>query len=222
MHIAILGGTGDIGEGLALRWASTTSHHLTIGSRDADRATTAATEYEETLSAHGVEASIDAADNSTAAAGADMVVLAVPPYHVSDTVDAVADTLASDAIVLSPAVGMQSDADGMHYHRPGAGSVTAVAAEAAPDSNPVVGAFHSISAHALADLDRDLSADILVVGNDTDAKATVTDLIEVIDGLRAFDAGPLGNATEVESLTPLLINLGRYNDDLQDTGVTFQ
>jgi hypothetical protein len=97
-----------------------------------------------------------------------------------------------------------------------------VATEAAPDSVPVVGAFHNLSANKLSDLDATLEFDTLVVGDDEDAKATVTMLAESIEGLTAYDAGPLANAAEVESLTPLLINLARYNGELSDVGVSFR
>ncbi|ESS06740.1 MAG: NADPH-dependent F420 reductase, partial [uncultured archaeon A07HB70] len=156
-----------------------------------------------------------------AAGGADVVVLAVPPYHVSDTVESVADEVDEEAILVSPATGMKRDEDGFHYHRPGAGSVTRVAANAAPDGVPVVGCFHNLAAGRLADLDTDLGVDTLVLADDDDARETVIALAESVDGLRALDAGPIANAAEVESLTPLLINVGMSNEGLHDPGVRF-
>lgn len=220
MDIAILGGTGDIGEGLALRWGHDTDHAIAVGSREAERAESAAAAYRERLADRGVDAAIEGATNPEAAAGADVVVAAVPPYHVADTVAAVADDLSG--VLVSPAVGMKGDEDGMHYHRPGAGSVTAVAADAAPEGVPTVGAFHPIAAHRLADLDADLGLDVPVVGDDDEARETVMGLTEEIDGLRALDAGPLSNAAEVEGITPLLINLAKRNDGLAHLGVRFE
>ncbi len=156
-----------------------------------------------------------------AADRANVVVLAVPPYHVSDTVESIADRLDEETTLVSPAVGMKSDESGLHYHKPGAGSVTAVAAEAAPEDVPVVGAFHNLSADRLANLDIQFDVDTLVVGDDADAKETVAALAEGIDGLRALDAGPIENAAEVESVTPLVINIARYNDGMHDVGVKF-
>lgn len=222
MQIALLGGTGDIGQGLTLRWAADTSHELVVGSRQAEKARTKAAEYETELDSRGVDRSIEGAENAVAVKGADLVVLAVPPYHVTDTIEDVTDNLADDAIFVSPAVGMKSDEAGLHYHRPAAGSVTAMAAAAAPDEVPVVGAFHTLAADELANLDLDLDMDTLVVGDDLDAKETVTALAEAIEGLRALDAGPLANAAEVESLTPLLINIARYNEGMHDVGVRFE
>jgi len=220
MEIAILGGTGDIGEGLALRWGRDTDHAVTVGSREADRARSAAEDYRERLAARGHDAAVEGAANPEAAAGADVVVAGVPPYHVADTVEAVADGLSG--VLVSPAVGMRRDEAGMHYHRPGAGSVAAVAADAAPPEVPVVGAFHPIPAHRLADLDAELGLHVPVVGDDDAARETVIDLAGAIEGLTGLDAGPLANAPEIEGLTPLLINLAQRNDDLADLGVRFE
>jgi hypothetical protein len=221
MRIALLGGTGDIGQGLALRWAYDTDHEILIGSRDPEKARTKADEYETELDSRGLKKTIKGFENSMAADRADIVVLAVPPYHVSDTVEAVADRLDDETILVSPAVGMKGDENGMHYHRPGAGSVTAVAAEAAPENVPVVGAFHNLAADRLANLDIDLDLDTLVVGDDGDAKGTVTMLAESIDGIRVLDAGPIANAAEVESITPLVINIAKHNEGMHDVGVRF-
>ena len=222
MRIALLGGTGDIGAGLALRWAYDTDHELVLGSRDPEKARAKAEEYETELDSRGVDRKITGFANEMAADRADVVVLAVPPYHVADVVADVADKLDEDALVISPAVGISSDEDGMHYNPPSAGSVTELVAEAAPDDVRVVGAFHNLAADRLANLDVDLDLDTLVVGDDEDARNLAADLAGDIDGLRALDAGPVGNAAEVESLTPLLINLARYNDGLHDVGVTFE
>lgn len=222
MQIALLGGTGDIGEGLALRWAMDSNHEVVVGSRDADRAATKAAEYETELESRGVEVAIDGVENVAAAERADVVVAAVPAYHLTDTVEAVADALDDGDVLVSPAVGMKRDESGFHYNRPGAGSVTALAARAAPDGVPVVGAFHNLAAGRLADLDADVEWDTVVVGDDADAKDTVMALAEEIEGLRALDGGPIANAAEVECVTPLLINVARHNEGMHDLGVRFR
>lgn len=222
MEIALLGGTGDIGEGLALRWAYDTNHDIVIGSRDADRAETKAEEYETELDSRGVETTVHGAANPEAAADADVVVLAVPAYHLADTVESVADALADDAVLVSPAVGMKRDDAGFHYNRPGSGSVTQLAVDAAPEGVSVVGAFHNLPAGRLANLDAELGIDTLVVGDDADAVATVSALADGIEGLRPLRAGSLDNAAEIEAVTPLLINVAQNNDDLHDLGVSFR
>lgn len=220
MRIALLGGTGDIGEGLALRWAYHTDHDIIIGSRDPDRAREKANEYEAELDSRGVTRSLSGFVNEMAADRGDVIVLSIPPYYIADTIESVADSI-GDAIVVSPAVGMERDEDGFHYNPPPAGSVTALAAETVPAAVPVVGAYHNLAADRIANLDVDLAYDVPLVSDDDAAKETIRLLTESIDGLRPLDAGGIANAPEVESLTPLLINLAVHNDGLHDLGVSF-
>ncbi|WP_049986368.1 NADPH-dependent F420 reductase [Halobellus rufus] len=222
MRIALLGGTGDLGNGLALRLAAYTNHDVVIGSRDPDAAHDAADAYQATLSERGRDVKVTGFENAMAADRADVVVLAVPPYAVTDVVDAVASGLHADDVLVAPAAGMRRDDDGFRAHLPSAGSVTALVADAAPDDVGVVGAFHSIPAGRLADLDADLGIDTLLVGDDDRAKRVVSGIVDDVDGLRALDAGGLANAAEVESLTPLLLNVARENDGMRDVGVSFR
>lgn len=219
MDIALLGGTGDIGEGLALRIAYHTSHEVLIGSRNAEKAANKAEEYEVELDSRGVEKTVEGGENADVATLADVVVVAVPPYYVADTIEYVADDLDEGDILVSPATGMDRDDDGFHYAPPPAGSVTEHAASAVPDGVELVGAFHNLAAGRLANLDAELGVDTFVVGDDADAKGIVTDIAEGIEGLRALDAGGLANAAEVESLTPLLVNVAMHNDGLHDLGL---
>ncbi|PSP15512.1 NADPH-dependent F420 reductase [Halobacteriales archaeon QH_10_67_13] len=218
MQIAVLGGTGDLGEGLVVRLAPT-GVDLTVGSRDPGRATDSAAAYEATLAEHGVDTSIGSAVNPAATVDADVVIAAVPAYHLVETIESVADEL-GDAVLISPAVGMRHSDDGLQYNPPAAGSVTELAASAAPDDTPVVGAFHNLAAGRLADVDAELGWDVPVVGDDP-AKATILELLEPVEGLRGLDAGGLGHAAEIEALTPLLITLAEQNDGLADLGVRF-
>jgi NADPH-dependent F420 reductase len=180
-----------------------------------------ADEYETELASRDYDVEIAGLTNPEAAARADVIVLSVPAYYLSDTVEAVADEI-GDAVVVSPAVGMQRDEAGLHYNPPGVGSVTALAAKAAPEGVPVVGAFHNLAAGRLANLDADLDWDVPVVADDDDAKETVSALAAGIEGIRPLDAGALANAAEVESLTPLLINLAANNEKMHDLGVKFR
>ena len=221
MRIALLGGTGDIGEGLALRWAHDTDHEIVIGSRDPEKARSKAEDYEAEIEDRGGNTKITGFENGMAADRADVIVLAVPAYHIADTIEAVEDGLSAGDILITPATGMKRDEDGFHYHRPGAGSVTKIAVEAAPEGVPVVGAFHNLAAGRLTDLDAELGIDTLVVADDDSAKSTVSSLAEDIEGLRALDAGSIANAAEIESLTPLLINVAMNNSGLHDLGVRF-
>jgi len=222
MRVALLGGTGDIGEGMALRWARDTDHEIVIGSRNAGKGESRAADYRDRLGERGVDADLSGADNASAAAGSRIVVASVPPAHAADTIEAVRDDLAEEAIVVSPAVAMARDDTGFRYDTPAAGSVAEAVAAAAPDEVAVVSAFQNLAAGALTDLDRELDLDVVVAGDDGDAKRVVMDLAEEIEGLRALDAGALANSAEIESITPLLINLAMNNDGLHDLGVRFQ
>ena len=222
MRIALLGGTGDIGQALALRWARDTDHEILVGSRDPEKAREKADEYETELDSVGVERDVKGFANEMAADRADVVVLAVPAFHVRDLVAAVADLVADADVLVTPAIGMDRDEEGFHYKPPKVGSVTQLVADAAPDGVAVVGAFHNLSADRLANLDVELDLDTLLVGDDEDAVETVRMLADQIEGLRPLKAGGLANAAEVESLTPLLINLAMENEGMHDVGVEFK
>jgi NADPH-dependent F420 reductase len=221
MDVALLGGTGDLGEGLALRLARDTDHTVVVGSRDGARASEHAADYESTLAAHGASGDFVGAPNPEAARRGDVVVCAVPPYALANIVECVSAGLDADTVLVSPAVGMKHDEAGAHYNRPAAGSVTAIADRATPGEVPVVGAFHSLPAGPLADLDVDMEAETPVVGDETTAVERVVDLANAVDGLRARRAGGLANAAEVEALAPLLINVGRHDPELLDVWLSF-
>lgn len=221
MQIAILGGTGDIGAGLALRWANDTPHEIRIGSRAAEKAEDAVAEYHDRLDAKDGEISLVGLENSAAATDADVVILAAPPYHVSSLLDSVRDQLAPGTIVVSPAVGMTRDDDGFHYDPPQIGSLTELVAARAPETVSVVGAYHNIPANRLADLDAPLDIDTLIVADDAAAKQTIIALTNEIRGLRAIDGGRLANAAEIESVTPVILNVVRQNEEMHDIGVRF-
>jgi NADPH-dependent F420 reductase len=222
MEIGLLGGTGDIGEGLALRWAYHTDHDVIVASRNLDKACKTAADYEERLRDHDNPSSIVGLENSEAAAQADVIVCCVPAYYLRDTITNVSNALEAGDILVSPAVGMKHDEDGVHYNPPEDGSVVALAADTVPDDVAVVGTFHNIPAERLAELSREIEIHTPVVGDDREAVDTVIGISEEIDGLRSYFAGTLANAPEVEALTPLLINLATHNDGLHDTAVRFE
>lgn len=221
MRIALLGGTGDVGEGLSLRWARDTDHAVVVGSREEEKAARKVEEYRSRLAERNVACELEGASNAEAARGADVVIASVPPGYVVDTLEDVADVLPDHAVVVSPAVRMDRDGAGFHYDPPERGSVAELAADAIDDV-PVVGAFQNVAAGALRDLDSDLDADVVVTGDDAEAKALVSELAEEIGGIRALDGGPLATTGLVESMTPLLINLAMNNDGMHDLGVKFQ
>jgi hypothetical protein len=222
MRIALIGGTGAIGAGLALRWAKDTDHEIVIGSRDPERAREAAAEYQQTAGAYGSAAKVTGFENAMAADRAEVIVLAVPPYHIAATIEAIADRLVAGDVLVSPAAGLRRDEAGFHSRPPSAGSVTQLAAEVAPEEVAVVGAFHNLAAGRLAELDAPLEVDTLVVGDDEQAVQTTMALAAEIEGLRPVFAGGIGVAAEIEGLTAVLINIAEANAEMADLGVRFR
>jgi NADPH-dependent F420 reductase len=215
MNVAILGGTGEIGAGLAKRWGRQTDHAITVGSRSAERAEAAVGEYRDSVP----EGNYAGAANVDATRSADVVVLAVPPYHVESTIDDVREALERGAIVLTPAVGIRRCETGFEYHPPPAGSVTELVADAVPARVHVVGCLHNVPAEPLADLDLTLDLDTPLVADDEGAADTVRSLVGAIPGVDTICAGPVANASEVESLVPLLLNMERHGTRADDLSI---
>lgn len=216
MKIAILGGTGNIGEGFALRWAE--KHEITVCSREADKAVKAADEYKERLLDTGFSCILDGSSNETGIRDADVIVLAVP----YDGVTALLKSLISgfnDQIVISLVVPMKKNRL-FEYTPPKQGCAALEIRDALPDTVKVVSAFHNVSAKKLANPDITLDYDVVVCGDDDDAKRKVMELACEIKNLRPLDGGGLEASYMIESMTPFLINLAIRNR-LSDLGVKF-
>ena len=200
--IAILGGTGRQGSGLALRWARA-GHEILIGSRMPDKAVAAATALrappDDTLAIRGVE-------NLAAAEVCEVAVLSVP-YHSQRAVLEEVQAALAGKVLISVVVPLKPP-DLTQAWRPPAGSAAQEAQEILGDQTRVVGAFHNVSAIHLADSSHPIECDILVCGDDDAAKAVAVALADCA-GMRGFDAGPLTNAGVVEGLTAVLIGINR-------------
>jgi hypothetical protein len=207
MKIAIIGGTGDIGEGLALRLAR--KHQIIIGSREAAKASEAAEGYNRLLKEHGIDASISGMSNEDAAKAGDVVILAVKYQYAVPTLDSIRDAL-DGKIVVTPIVPM-SKAKLCAYVPPEEGSASMRICAVLPPGMRIVSTFHSLPAPRLADLNDPLGFDVVVCADDEEAKRTVMSVAEDIGGIRALDGGTLQEAKLIEALTPLLINLAIKN-----------
>jgi 8-hydroxy-5-deazaflavin:NADPH oxidoreductase len=211
--IGIIGGTGDLGFGLALRWARA-GVPVMIGSRDQNKAMQAAQRIEETLKLDAPTKSqllsISGTENAQAAAQSSVLVLAVPISAQADILKSVRSSLRG-AIVVDATVPLAAALGGKPTRmlRLWQGSAAAQARELLPATTPVVAAFHNVSAGVLQDLSATPECDILVCGDDDAAKQAVFPLIKLIPGLRPIDAGPLEMSSIVESITALLISLNR-------------
>jgi NADPH-dependent F420 reductase len=199
--LAIVGGTGAQGGGLALRWAAA-GHTVIVGSRSGQRARDAAAELNRRLPG----ASIEGLANEAAAAAAEVVVLTVPWAAHGSTLEAIRPGLAGKILidVTVPIVPPKIS----EAHVPPDGSAATTAQRLLGERVSVVAAFQNVSAHHLNDLDREIACDVLVCGDDPAAKETVRRLARDA-GFRTLDAGPLANAVAVESLTAVLITLNR-------------
>jgi 8-hydroxy-5-deazaflavin:NADPH oxidoreductase len=200
--LTIVGATGDLGFGLALRLAQA-GVPVVIGSRDADRAAEAA----ERVSAAVPGANARGLANPDAAAASELVVLSVPFASQASTLRSIRDALAPGTLLLDVTVPLAAAVGG----RPTRtlivpqGSAAQQAQELVPDGVTVVSGLHTVAAKHLADLDHALDEDVLIAGDDRDAKARVATLIRRIPGLRPIDAGRLEMARITEQITALTI-----------------
>jgi NADPH-dependent F420 reductase len=217
MKIAILGGTGSIGEGFALRWAG--EHDITVCSREADKAVKAADEYKDMLLDKGLSCStIGGCTNDMGIRDADIVVLSVPYNGVIPLLKSLLPQF-NDQIVISLVVPMKKN-KWFEYAPPKQGSAALEINEILPKTVKVVSAYHNISAKKLANPDTALDYDVVVCGDDEAAKQKVMELTEEIKNLRPLDGGGLESSYLIESITPFLINLAIRNH-LSDLGVKF-
>ena len=199
MKIAILGGTGEQGPGLALRWALA-GEEVIIGSRSQERAEKVAAE----LNAELGKPVIRGLENPQAADDADIVVITVPYAAHLSTLETVISQVRGK-IFIDVSVPLDPD-NPRRMKMPAAGSATEEAQALLGPETKVVAAFQNVSSHLLRDLHHGIDCDVLLCGNDAEAKKTVNQLVAKM-GLRAYDVGPAESARVVEGLTSLLIRL---------------
>lgn len=202
MKIAVLGGTGKIGFGLAMRWARA-GEHVTIGSRAAEKATAAAAEASAKCGA-----TVHGAANRDAAAAADVVVLAVPFEAQAGTLTDVHDAVQGKLFVTAV-----NPVDPARLHvaiLPPEGSATEQAQRQLGAGVKVVAAFQTVPSFVAREFKLDYEGDVLVCGDDAAAKEATRALVEKA-GFRAFDAGPLANAYVVEGLVSLSLAIKKVH-----------
>jgi 8-hydroxy-5-deazaflavin:NADPH oxidoreductase len=199
--IAIAGGTGALGSGLAHRW-SQKGFKVVIGSRTADKAKSAAAGY----STSGMGGQVTGEDNKTAASQGDVVVMTVPFSNheaiLTELKDVVAGKIFVDATVplVPPKVGT--------VQLPSQGAIALLTQEILGSETHVVSAFQNVAADKLLN-QGNIEADVLVCGNKKAARETVIGLIDAI-GMRGLHAGPLANSAATEALTSVLITINRH------------
>jgi 8-hydroxy-5-deazaflavin:NADPH oxidoreductase len=214
MNIAILGGTGKEGAGLGARWAQA-GHAIIIGSRDEERARGKAVELRERTG----RLTIIGHDNVEAARLGEVIVVALPAAGLAVTLPALRDACRGK-VVVSTVVALDFRGPRL-FVPPAIGSSAEEVRSLLPDAR-VVAAFQHIAAHELAELDQSIDCDLLMCGDDAEAKQTVSALGESM-GLRVVDAGPLANSGALEGITALLATINRryklHNAGFRITGL---
>jgi 8-hydroxy-5-deazaflavin:NADPH oxidoreductase len=206
--VCIVGGTGALGFGLALR-VGRAGIPVMIGSRDRDRAVETAQRAHQKVP----EGEFGGADNATAVTDSDLVILSVPFRSQSETLTNLKSALIADQLLIDATVPLAAAVSGKATRTLGVwqGSAAQQAQEMVPEGVRVVSAFHTVSAALLTELDHQLDEDVLVCGDRRADKAQVAELVNAIKGLRAVDCGPLEMARIVEQFTPLLISINVRN-----------
>ena len=220
MRIGIVGGTGGMGEGFALRWCQ--KHDLIVGSREAQKAREAADNYSKAAKeAYGsISGSISGDDNIALGKDVDILILSIPYEFIDDTCGKLAGKIRDDCIVVSPIVPMTRTDAGFVYipleqHKKHAAEMVA---DKLPPRSRVVSAFHTISEVKLKNVSQGLDTDTFICGDDQGAVAKLTELISEISGLRPIYLGPLALTYQAEVLTPMLLNAAKRNK-LKNPGV---
>lgn len=211
MKIGIIGGTGDQGLGLALRFAKA-GEQIIIGSRDVKKAENAVNLIKNMLNSDECT-NVMGLTNEEAAREADLMILTVPLQAQMVTLKSIKDQV-EGKILIDATVPMESCLGGspVRYVNMWDGSAAERTANFLKDKNVrIVSAFNNISAASLTNIENDIDCDCLISGDDPEAKEETMNLAEKIPGVRAIDCGPLENARIVEKITPLLINLNIRN-----------
>ena len=206
--MCIVGGTGALGFGLALRFGLA-GVPIVIGSRDRHRAEEAA----ERALQHVPQGSFTGFENPDSVKGAEIVILSVPFRNQSETLTNLKHTLTPEQLLVDATVPLAAAVSGKATRSLGVwqGSAAQQAQEMAPDGVRVVSAFHTVSAALLSDIKHELDEDVLICGDRREDKAKLAELVAAISGLRPVDCGPLELARILEQLTPLIISINVRN-----------
>ncbi|MEM2127438.1 MAG: NADPH-dependent F420 reductase [Candidatus Bathyarchaeia archaeon] len=205
-RIALVGGTGNQGPPLAVRWALS-GNEVWIGSRSAEKAWKVAVEINEILKGLGSNSKVGYGLNREVVKMAEIVVLTIPFEGLGPTIEDIRGSLEAGTIIVSPIVPCKFDGE-PQLIRLEKGSAAEIVAEMLPGMR-VIAALHTVSSKRLEEYSAPVEGDVIVCGDDTSAKKIVMNLVEQIPNLRALDGGGLENAHIVEEITVLLIKIGR-------------
>ncbi len=215
MKIGIIGGTGGMGEGFALRWCI--NHDVILGSRDKQRAQSVAENHMQTIKntsfSEKLNGSIRGDDNLSVAKDSEILILSIPYENIQSTCKDIENIISDDCIVVSPIVPMSRNEDGFYYipFVDGKKSAGTLVAENLPHCNKIISAFHTISEVKLKNIESSLNADTFICTNNKDSLHILNSLISEIEGLRSIYLGPLSLSYQAEVLTPMILNSSKQN-----------
>ena len=208
MKVGIIGGTGGMGKGFALRWSQ--NHNVIVGSRDAARAAESAKEYTNLAKEvfGEIKGSISGSDNVSVAKESDVLILSIPYENIDTVCSRILSEIKDSCVVVSPIVPMTKTDVGFECvsikeNKPFSYKLVL---EHMKDKSKLVSAFHVISEKKLVNQILELDYDIFVCGDDKDSVGVVNELINEIKGLRAIYLGPIELSYLAEMSTPLLLN----------------
>jgi len=228
MKIGIVGGTGGMGEGFALRWC--TNHEIVIGSRDKNKASEVANNYmkiaqefyKEKMMTGSREGGNISGDNNfdLAKKDLDILILSIPYESINDTCSKLSQDISDSCIIISPIVPMKWTEKGFRYIPFEEGKKTAaeLVADNFKSRSRIVSAFHTISEVKLKKLELTLDADTYICGDDTSIVEKIKELVSEIQGLRPIYLGELSMTYQAEVLTPMLLN-GAKKNKLKNPGL---
>ena len=232
MKIGIVGGTGGMGEGFALRWC--VNHQIVIGSRDKNKASEVANNYTKIAQEFykdkmigggsdgdgGKGGNITGDNNFDLVKDLDILILSIPYESINDTCSKLSQDISDSCIVVSPIVPMKWTEKGFRYIPFEEGKKTAaeLVADNFKSRSRIVSAFHTISEVKLKKLELTLDADTYICGDDTSVVEKIKGLVSEIPGLRPIYLGELSMTYQAEVLTPMLLN-GAKKNKLKNPGL---
>ncbi len=221
--VAILGGTGNIGEGLTRRICLGGKFDVEIGSRSADKAQVVADSVNQYLADHKCLLTCCTGGTNADVTDADILILSLPFERIESTIESIGKAAFENKVVVSLINPMICNPAEKYFlpDRPADGSAALAIQKILPTSAKLVCAFNNVAAGKWMELDHELDYTVAVCGDDEDAKKQVMELVASVSKLKPLDAGPLAMSTVIEGITPLVITIAMRNG-MKDVGVYFK
>jgi NADPH-dependent F420 reductase len=214
MRIGIIGGTGGMGEGFALRWCL--QHSVTVGSREAAKASESAKNYSNianSIYGNRLKTPITGDENISLSGQSEILMLSIPYDTIVETCEKLKKVISDNCIVVSPIVPMTKTDAGFTYIplEQNSKSAAELVADNLPPRTRIISAFHTISEMKLKKVNMSLDADTFLCGDDNANVTVISGLVSEIKGLRPIYLGPLSMSYQAEILTPMLLNAAKKN-----------